>query len=1277
MELKFATTNPTQLLGKGVMVRSWEYQVVAFSETSHTKRALPALHSEFRGFGFHLSCSDPVADKFDVASPLGSFRGLSKGVCLASLFPVFTPRPSYIPKQAWSSQRILYTVVQVHQVPIHVLTVYLFVNAPVGSHKFSRNCDLINWVLQIAETLQGPIVITGDMNISWRSFDQLNDLTTRGWADLHELACHRSGAPLVPTCKQATRHTFQFGNPDLSRFLVSMEVLHPDDLDSHSVLVGTFQVPASNPSIWKWMLPKAFDTLCVDHHVVASSRAPDDVCQEVSEALRQNDLSLAFGKWSRHAELSICAAATLEGSSPGPRYLGRAQRPAPVKRSLAAPRFKQGRATDFRVQMPSVALRVRQTQKQGRRLQCLERLMKKACAPCPQVIIDEVHQVWHSVVSATGFGKSFPRWVVSHAQLPWHDFPSLAQVSRLKEAVMTYSHKCSTEAWRKKKLLFNDQVEESWSTQGGSLPFRLMKDPQKPPVLDMTVQLPIRLAPQKWSPIGKAWVKVLNPMDYPVGATLTGDGFETKVVSQEAEFLQFDRLLSRREASSLFLAFVSTKPEEWTDHFLCHWSKYWNRPSVDDDAVNEVLGKLPSFPRLSLPPLCLADWKQALRSAKKKTMRGADGWSVQELLWLSDSFSELLLEILRRAEDTCLWPEQLSTWVLVLLRKTDDSCPTWSLIRPITIAGISYRIWSRVRTAQFLRHARAISKPLVSPCLSTRAIWTFLSDLISRKVASSHSLAGLVLDITKCFNILDRKMLRALMVHFGFPAQVVDCWIAMLYQLRRTVLVEGAVYGHCASSTGIPEGDPLSVVGMFTFAKAFDHFVQAGPVHSLCVTYADNWELVSKSAGALLRALPGVEQFLDLCQLPVSPSKCWFWAVQPSDRKRLRNALFLGHKVPVKLQARELGADISYCKRKAAKERNLRTTSGLRRLHKLAGLPGSVGRKTKLLVTGVFPHALHAAETSASPKSVLQRLRSGAALALGCRPKGSSPWLACLLSTYRCVDPEFILILNRIQLFRQVIRELPDLVSFFLDNLSLASPRPGPARLLVLSLGRIGWVYVGDGIFADEDGRIFHLLLTPLSHIGTLVLSTWTNRVASQVRHRKYLSELPGICVQLTQAHRHLLPFERKLILTQQVGAFYSGEFTKHIQAEAAVCPHCQQPDSRLHRLLECPKTSQWRSLFPDLMRRWQGLPEYITAFGNHPLTTCHCRILSGLPPLKSRCFTLMVLAPSLGIPLCALLLRLCFEPVLTGRLNRFGVGFSRELANPSIVRNSLEWHVL
>ena len=164
-----------------------------------------------------------------------------------------------------------------------------------------------------------------------------------------------------------------------------------------------------------------------------------------------------------------------------------------------------------------------------------------------------------------------------------------------------------------------------------------------------------------------------------------------------------------------------------------------------------------------------------------------------------------------------------------------------------------------------------------------------------------------------------------------------------------------------------------------------------------------------------------------------SPSKCWFWSICASGRRRLRASVMLEHRVPVKLQARELGADISYCRRKAACERNKRTTSGLGRMSKLHGLPGSVFRKTRLLLAGIFPHALHAAEASYAPKTVLQRLRSGAARAIGCRPTGASPWLACLLASYRCVDPEFVLVSNRIQLFRQLIKELPALSQFFFD----------------------------------------------------------------------------------------------------------------------------------------------------------------------------------------------------------------------------------------------------
>lgn len=334
-----ATTNPTQLLGKGDLVRSWECQVVALCETSHTARALPSLHSEFKGFGFYLSCSDPVPDKFQVSNPLGSFRGLSRGVCLSSLYPVYTPRPAFLPPQAWSSQRLLYTVVQVHQVPLHVLTVYLFPNAVVGSHKYLLNCEVISWAVQIAESVDAPVLLTGDFNISWRAFDQLGDLVGRGWEDLHEVANRRYGVPLEPTCKGATRHTFQIANSQLSRFLSGMRVAFHEDLDSHAVLIGSFDVPSTNPAVWRWLLPRPFDDCEISHTALASAVVPDRSLTAIDQALASDDVTTAFQLWSGCAETVLQGAALYDGQVPGRRYLGRASRPAPVKRQLAAPPF--------------------------------------------------------------------------------------------------------------------------------------------------------------------------------------------------------------------------------------------------------------------------------------------------------------------------------------------------------------------------------------------------------------------------------------------------------------------------------------------------------------------------------------------------------------------------------------------------------------------------------------------------------------------------------------------------------------------------------------------------------------------------------------------------------------------------------------------------------------------------------------------------------------------------------------------------------------------------
>eukprot|EP00438_Fugacium_kawagutii_P016749 Skav228882 [mRNA] locus=scaffold2395:202260:205295:+ [translate_table: standard] len=595
--------------------------------------------------------------------------------------------------------------------------------------------------------------------------------------------------------------------------------------------------------------------------------------------------------------------------------------------------------------------------------------------------------------------------------------------------------------------------------------------------------------------------------------------------------------------------------------------------------------------------LSLDDWKRALLQAKVHTMRGIDGWTTTELRMIPDGYVLPLLELFQAVAEAGQWPRQLSVWLVILLRKSDAAVADWSSLRPISVASLTYRIWSRMCTAHLMRHARTLSLPFVAPHLSARSIWGWLGERIASQYRQRGSMAGLVLDVVKCFNVLPRVILMAIMTRLGFDPTTLRTWSHQLSGLERTLYLESCVYGSSTSSTGVPEGDPLSVVAMFCMSLAFAFYVSE---HSplLPLAFADSWETLALSSRELIQAFPVVEQFLTLCRLPVSVQKCWVWAITPRGRKTLRAARFQDNPTPVKLQAKELGVDISYCHRRAARCRNQRIKKGIARLARLSSLPAPVWRKTRLLLSSVYPCALHGAETALVPKTVLQRLRSKASRALFGNHKGASPWLSCLLGSYRCVDPQFVLLINRVALFRQMVKELPSQSSFLYAQLALQGRYRGPSARLVQVLSSLGWHHVSQGVFHDSDGRSFHLCLTPISHVETLLLSSWTQEVSQRVAHRKYLTALQNIDLGLSRCYQHLPLSERKLVLHQQSGAFFTGEFLKHSAGCDGLCRFCQQEDTRLHRLLHCPKVDLWRQSFPLLESNRDVIPDFTWAHG-------------------------------------------------------------------------------
>ena len=307
-----------------------------------------------------------------------------------------------------------------------------------------------------------------------------------------------------------------------------------------------------------------------------------------------------------------------------------------------------------------------------------------------------------------------------------------------------------------------------------------------------------------------------------------------------------------------------------------------------------------------------------MRTSKSTTMCGTDNRSIPELKLLPDVIVEILLELFNAIEQTKMqWPTQLSKWLLVVLRKTDSATPDWTLLRPISVAGILYTIWAHMRTEDCMKHCRTIKVPLVAPNLSTRAIWHFLADYLDGQYSQRLRPCGVGLDIIKCFNVLSRDVVYDIMVALGFPERVLSPWFRALGAMSRSVLLDGCVFGDAPASTGVPEGDPLAVIAMFAVSTLFHRYITWKVPESLVCCYTDNWESVCPHPDSLAVLLGYLRPFLEAPKLPINPLKCWTWSLDAAHRKILRNLMWDDqHSFPVKLRARELGDDISYCLKK-------------------------------------------------------------------------------------------------------------------------------------------------------------------------------------------------------------------------------------------------------------------------------------------------------------------------------------------------------------------------
>ena len=335
------------------------------------------------------------------------------------------------------------------------------------------------------------------------------------------------------------------------------------------------------------------------------------------------------------------------------------------------------------------------------------------------------------------------------------------------------------------------------------------------------------------------------------------------------------------------------------------------------------------------------------------------------------------------------------------------------------------------------------------------------------------------------------------------PAQASGSVLAaLLVRVTRCFQVGRSLSVPVESSTGAPEGDPTSVIGMIAVCTALVLLlVQASPDVSPHF-YVDNWSWMSAEPAGHGLALRELQSFTNSMRMVINWAKSYSWSVHPSSRRWLKRELCShlpdGVALPVLSHVRELGVQLQFGRKICLQHVVPKMEAAVSRLRKLFHDPCPLHVKAKVIQSGIFPHAFFGSFNAAPGQAKVHRLRSHAARALVGRHHTMSPF-AALFMFKGLMDPEVFLLWSHARALRRAFQVQPDQATQVLQML-LEGPFTtiyGPATALRSLLDRNGWCVRADGVVKGPDHWIFDLkrscsrsIAAALQELGPLGSST-------------------------------------------------------------------------------------------------------------------------------------------------------------------------------------------
>ena len=396
------------------------------------------------------------------------------------------------------------------------------------------------------------------------------------------------------------------------------------------------------------------------------------------------------------------------------------------------------------------------------------------------------------------------------------------------------------------------------------------------------------------------------------------------------------------------------------------------------------------------------------------------------------------------------------------------------------------------------------------------------------------------------------------------------------------------------STTGIPEGDSLSVLGMAILSTAFYFRIARPTIQPF--TYADNWSWQAKSTRDHFRAVMNTLNFVESLRMKIDQGKSWAWGTDKNFKTCAQNlnALFPAEHDPIIIcsSAKDLGMQIHYDKRKSLGCINNRVQEGLKRAANLSWLPIDINQKAKIIQTSVWPTALYSNDSHFMGSQMFAKLRRAACRALIGNHPFASAFVACSALCPGLQDPLLFVISNALRNLRRLHVYCPEMAIEFCAAVAGFTHQHayGPASSLKLYLDQVEWNLDANGIITGPGGLDIAIFDSSSKEIVSAITRAWEFFVFKCIQHRKGIQQ--NINFDVTQkVFQSLTIKERSIVALNVVGGFQS-EATKKIWDDECqgLCPICGELDDRPHPLIHCSAWVDIRAKHQDAVDLLRGM---------------------------------------------------------------------------------------